>query len=212
MSDIDLYVSKFQNLRRDKNKDRYPSATRYGAPHKPILLLSVLDLIEEGQLPKNHVRLTPDLHDLFRSYWDDIMSEERRPNIAMPFFHLTGDDFWHLIPSPGSETILAAGRRLRSIRALHDHTEGARLDEELFSLLQNDENRDALRATVIESYFSKSARSAVLGSSPDRCVIGVLPDLHIRRQQPLVVASKSSRHPERPAPCPADASTRRTRP
>ena len=49
-------------------------------------------------------------------------------------------------------------------------------------------------------------------SSPDCCVIGVLPDLHIRRQQPLVVASTSSRPPERPAPCPADASTRRTRP
>ncbi|PEN06960.1 HNH endonuclease [Longimonas halophila] len=162
MSDIDLYVSKIQNLRRDKNRDRYPSATRYGAPHKPILLLSVLDLIEEGQLPKNHIRLTPDLHDLFRSYWEDVMSEERRPNIAMPFFHLTGDNFWHLIPAEESKPILEAGKRLRSIRALHDHTEGARLDDELFSLLQGSENRDVLRATLIESYFSKSARSAVL--------------------------------------------------
>ena len=52
----------------------------------------------------------------------------------------------------------------------------------------------------------------ISGSSPDCCVIGVLPGFHIRRQQPLVVASKSSRHLERPAPCPADASTRRTRP
>ena len=38
------------------------------------------------------------------------------------------------------------------------------------------------------------------GSSPDFCVIGVLPGLHIRRQQPLVVVSVSSRNQVGPAP------------
>ena len=80
----------------------------------------------------------------------------------MPFFHLTGDGFWHLIPAKGSESILEAGKRLRSIRALHDHTEGAHLDAELFALLQNSENRDLLRKTLIGSYFSESAQPIVL--------------------------------------------------
>ena len=69
MSDIDLYVAKLRKLRRDKHRERYPSGTRHGAPHKPFLLLSVIDLVEEGQLSENQIRLTPDLHDLFRAYW-----------------------------------------------------------------------------------------------------------------------------------------------
>ena len=45
---LEKYLKKFANLRTDKNKNRYPATTRNRAPHKPILLLSVTDLIDES--------------------------------------------------------------------------------------------------------------------------------------------------------------------
>ncbi len=37
-------------MRTDKNRRRYPALTDHRAPHKPFLLLSVMDLMAQGQL------------------------------------------------------------------------------------------------------------------------------------------------------------------
>ena len=50
---IEKYTSLFSNLRTDKNRDRYPSITTYRAPHKPLLLLSVMDLIAQVPITEN---------------------------------------------------------------------------------------------------------------------------------------------------------------
>ncbi len=155
------YVDRLSQLRKDKNRKHYPSYTGYTAPHKPLLLLSVIDLIAEGELNDNLIRLTPDLCDTFHRYWDRVMPEGNAGDVAMPFFHLTGDGFWRLLPQPGSETVIASGKRLISIRLLHDHTKGAHLDEGLFDLLSTHETREILRAALIESHFTEEIRELV---------------------------------------------------
>jgi len=55
---LEKYIKKFTNLRTDKNKNRYPATTRHRAPHKPVLLLSVMDLIEQGIITQNLVSIT----------------------------------------------------------------------------------------------------------------------------------------------------------
>jgi len=116
----------------------------------------VFDLFAEGTVDKNQIRLTPELRDLFGGYWRAVMPGHRRGNIAMPFYHLRSEGFWHLIPRPESVSVLRAGRRLRSIRLLHDHTEGARLDDELYALLQDEETRRLLQVAVIEAHFTSA--------------------------------------------------------
>lgn len=160
-SKLTLYQEQFRSVRKDKNSNKYPAHTRDAAPHKPLLLLSVLDLFAEGNVKENLIALTPSLCDLFSAYWSRVMPPERRGNIAMPFFHLTGDDFWHLVPQDGSEAVIQSGRRLRSIRKLHDHTQGARLDDALFALLSSEEPRDVLRATLIEAHFTEDVHPAL---------------------------------------------------
>jgi putative restriction endonuclease len=83
-------------------------------------------------------------------------------DVALPFYHLGSDGFWHLKPRPGSEPIVSAGRRLISIRQLHDHTLGAELDQELFLLLHDERSRELLRATLIEAHFAPQAHAALL--------------------------------------------------
>lgn len=82
------------------------------------------------------------------------MPPVRRGNLAMPFFHLKGDGFWHLIPRPGKEVFLAEARRIHSIHQLRDTVLGARLDEELPALLRTQQSRDLLRTVLIQTYFA----------------------------------------------------------
>lgn len=162
---LEQYAEQFEHLRKDKNQNRYPGSTKHAAPHKPFLLLSVLDLFAEEALDENVIELDPRLLDLFNGYWERIMLEKRRGNIALPFFHLSSEGFWHLVPQSGSEDVIEVGRRLRTIRQLKDHTRGARLDEDLYALLTSEQPRDILRTTLIQSHFDESVHSDLVEQS-----------------------------------------------
>ena len=88
---LQQYIQKMERLRVDR--------AHGAAPHKPILLLAVIELIERGRIPENKIFLTPELAETFREYWLKIT--DRRPDITLPFFHLKSDGFWHLHAESG---------------------------------------------------------------------------------------------------------------
>jgi len=47
---LEKYLQTFANLRTDRGRDRYPEITYHRAPHKPLLLLSTIDLIAQGRI------------------------------------------------------------------------------------------------------------------------------------------------------------------
>jgi putative restriction endonuclease len=149
---LSLYIRQFAKLRTDRSAN-WTLATQKQAPHKPFLLLSILDLLAEGYILSNLIEITPELGEHFAEYWDLILPEHRG-NLALPFFHMRSSKFWHLVPKPGQEAVLAAANRGYSIGQLQRMLLGAKLDEELFALLQIEEARDALRATLIQTYFA----------------------------------------------------------
>ncbi len=55
------YAQRFGGIRRDVSCTRWTKDTLNRAPHKPLLLLSVLDLFEQGRITTNLIELTPDL-------------------------------------------------------------------------------------------------------------------------------------------------------
>jgi putative restriction endonuclease len=57
------------NLRTDKGRDRYPELTCHRAPHKPFLLLSVMDLIAQGRITQTLIEPSYKLVDTFNTYW-----------------------------------------------------------------------------------------------------------------------------------------------
>ena len=138
------YVQRMERLRVDR---------AHGvAPHKPLLLLAVIELIEQGQIHENRIHLSPDLAETFIRYWSTVTN--RRPNIALPFFHLRGDGFWHLHPNPGYETALNVASRIRGISRLREVIAYASLDDDLFALLTNPLHREVIRQTLIQTYLS----------------------------------------------------------
>lgn len=144
---LSYYIDKFANLRRDTKK------SRGAAPHKPTLLLSVIELFEESKIQHNQIYLSPELIATFLKYWSNLVTTEHHSDISLPFFHLTGDKFWHLMPNPGFEATVASRTKIRGLTALRNVVKYAYLDEELFEYFQGSTSRMQLVGTLIESYF-----------------------------------------------------------
>ena len=156
---LEEYLQMFGNLRTDKNRKRWSALTCFQAPHKPFVLLSVMDLIAQGQITNNFIEPSLELLDTFNLYWAAIMPLGTKGNMAYPFPRLKSDGFWHLVPNPGFETKIdmdfSSMSRLRQVCA------SAKMDEELFGYLCNSETRERLRAVLINTYFVPEIRPLV---------------------------------------------------
>lgn len=127
------------------------------APHKPIMLLSVIQSIACGEIIENKIEITPQLVARFKDNWNWLVSEAFfKPNFALPFYHLTSDKFWYLQTYPGKEILLTSSLSIRSFSQLREAVAYAFLDEALFTLLQLEESRNALYLFILEYYFKTS--------------------------------------------------------
>lgn len=104
------YDYRFCHLSTAKHGDKV-------APHKPLLLLSLIDLIETGVITSPQVELSKELQDAFQRnanlYTKGI--EHYHPNIGMPFFYMRSEPFWKLVPkvdgvTPTANTIASLRR------------------------------------------------------------------------------------------------------
>jgi putative restriction endonuclease len=63
------------------------------APHKPLMLLTVIDLIESGDIRDGWVKYDVRLVSRFLDYWELVLERQRnQPDIPMPFHALGGDN------------------------------------------------------------------------------------------------------------------------
>ena len=138
------YIKAFKSLRIDR--------AHGAAPHQPVLLLSVIELIEQGQITENKITHTPDLMEIFVKYWTKVT--DRKPNLALPFFHLKKRIFWHLHANPEYEKALEVVSQIKDVSKLRKIVAYASLDKELFDLLIELEPREVLRQTIIDTYLS----------------------------------------------------------
>jgi putative restriction endonuclease len=125
------------------------------------LLLSVLDLFAAGIISDNLIEISPDLGSLFILYWSRVMPPFPRPNLAMPFFHLQTDGFWHLAARSGQAAFLSRVDRIHSKTVLRETVLGATLDEELYRLACCDRSREMLRAVLVRTYFAEDAQQHI---------------------------------------------------
>lgn len=142
------YIGLFSKLNR---------ATTNGvkAPHKPILLLSILQTIDSGEIKENKIEITPVLVARFKDNWKWLVREPFfNANFSLPYFHMKSEKFWHLKLLPGKEIILTNSNSIRSFAQLKDSVDYAYLDELLFNTLLQKESRDILYRFLLEHYFN----------------------------------------------------------
>ena len=83
------------------------------APHKPLLLLVVIELAEQGLLPKGTFPLTPEIAFRFCTYWSIVAHRRtQKPDVRYPFHHMQSGGFWKAlgrrrkpIPGPTTDTL-----------------------------------------------------------------------------------------------------------
>jgi putative restriction endonuclease len=124
--------------------------SRGAAPHKPLLLLVVLDLIEDGQVNNGFMAQDGNLAFRFSSYWT-IVAERRsaRPDVRLPFYHMKSDGFWTPLETSG---VPAPSRATAAM---------ARLDPSFLRCAMEPEFRTLSRRTLIAKYFEPGERATL---------------------------------------------------
>tara|TARA_R110002049_G_scaffold7173_11_gene42598 strand:- start:1225 stop:2184 length:960 start_codon:yes stop_codon:yes gene_type:complete len=145
---LSKYIHQFTTLRRDYKNG--------GAPHKPVLLLSIIQLFEKEIYNSNEIRLLPELVAVFKSTWNQLVTTEHYSNFSMPFYHLSSANFWTLIPNEGCEVWINSKTSMRSFNNLKIAVNYALIDKELAILLKDGSTRDILKVCLLEKYFPKT--------------------------------------------------------
>ena len=141
------YVDFFKKLRRANNKNIGK------APHKPILLVSIVQLIRSNIITSNKVFITPELVLAFKSNWKSLVNTKHIPNFSLPFFHLKSEPFWNLVSKPGLQLTLTKSKSIKSFKNLNDTIAFAEIDKDLFLLFKNYETSEILEGFLLSYYF-----------------------------------------------------------
>jgi putative restriction endonuclease len=143
MATAEKWLGKLANLKVDK-------ARGDPAPHKPLVLLVVLELAEEASSFGDVLPLTPELAFRFCTYWSIVAHRRTQaPDVRYPFYHLKSDGFWSPLAEDGQP---ALDRRLVRYAALP-------LDFVAFA--KDPSSRDRGRRILIAKYFQPEERVAL---------------------------------------------------
>ena len=137
------YIAQFQSLNTNKRAG-------IDAPHKPILLLAILDLVESGAIGSARIELSEQLESAFLHNWKRYVGSSLlfQPKVATPFWHMQNEPFYQLYTNDGKEL---AGSPY-SVKKLRENTY-AILDKDLFELMKDENSRAQLRVVLVSTYF-----------------------------------------------------------
>ena len=126
------------------------------APHKPLLLLTVIEMVEKGVIKEPLLPYSGELSFRFLVLWPIVAARRTQPpEIWMPFFHLRTSGIW--TPLDADDNPTEERRRVAS----------ARIDPGFFACLQNADFRQRLRLVLVDRYFSDPNERTALSEFAD---------------------------------------------
>lgn len=156
---LNYYIHAFSNLNVGGGK------LKEKAPHKPILLLTIVQAYETKLLTTNQIPISPELTSLFKSNWNLFVTSEHTLGFALPFFHLKNEkgEWWELVANPSCEIWVQNGK-LTTFGNLSAAVAYAQIDPNLAELLTNEPTRNVLRRTLLDKYFPSQKMDQVAES------------------------------------------------
>lgn len=145
--ELEDYEKEFSNLSVGVSKGRK-------LPHKAILLMALMKLIETGKIIDNRIELDNVIVNAFSSMWNQYY-DTKVPTVWTPFYHLKGESFWHFKANGNEEklTDLLSFGGTPSIGKMRPIIKYAFLDKALFDYMENEGCRDKLREVLIKTYI-----------------------------------------------------------
>ncbi len=148
VSTVDRWLGKLTRLRAGNGKST--DGVSGPAPHKPLLLLSILDLAESGKLPGRVITRTPELVLRFRELGTLVADRwPTRLDLRLPFYHLKTQGFWQAFTA---EMTSAQACETCAVIELHP---------EFFALLADRDFRVKARLVLVSRYFTDPEQAAL---------------------------------------------------
>lgn len=137
-----MYRQMFVALKRGNSKGVYSNA-------KPILLITLIDYVPN--LKSNKLTWgNKEFEDIYVNNYIQLDNKVKITPLSLPFYFLSSEPFyeivWHALPPIKS-------LKCPSSKTLRTYVNYARLDEQLWELLKNEEHRMFLRDSIVNKYF-----------------------------------------------------------
>lgn len=155
---------------------------RHERPHKPVMLLCALDLIEEGEALPSHIEWSSNLRERFFAKFAIVCGANDEPTPENPFYFLNNDGFWHALRLEQTREQLLGRKPL--VRECDRSTVFARFSPEWQQLAANPQCRAILRDAIISRYFPMHREALLEGRQvidPANQELGILRNASFRR-------------------------------
>ncbi len=122
------------------------------APHKPLLLLVIMEMADKGEITKREVTLSPDLAFRFSAFWSVVAKRRKQaPDVRLPFHHLGSSGMWQPLTADGK---ISPDKKLTTM---------VMIDPSFLDCLADNKFRDRARRILIETepYFLPEERAAL---------------------------------------------------
>lgn len=149
-SSLDELVDKLYRLRVGVDGT---GEARHERPHKPLMLLAALDMLDRQHAAPDRISWDAALRDRFKELFEVVKSANDKCSPALPFYHLSGDELW----APRS----AGGAPLEREPRHGDQAVYATIAPAYRHAFADAETRAQLRETLITRYFAQH-RGALL--------------------------------------------------
>ncbi len=131
------------------------------APHKAILLISIMELINGKRIPSNKIYLENELAITFKNNWeifvkDNSVFNHYKCSPWTPFWHMKTEPFWHFKYYNGQiveDGCIVDKGKTASIGQMRAYIEYAYLDTQLFELVQNPSSYHELRKVLLNTFI-----------------------------------------------------------
>ena len=189
---LNKYLKLLQPERKYLNVDKSKGI----APHKPILLLAVVENISSNIIKSNKIYITPELVESFREIWAKLVLSTHDIRFPLPFYHLKSSIFWKLIANPGFEEMLKLSSQMRSFKNLEAAIDYAELNEDFFRLLKKEDSKNIIISFILKTYFPKSKQNYEFSKSNVKDYISTIENDFLRENAEKYVSSLDLKNQE----------------
>lgn len=138
------YIDLLTHMSVNKSKSKT-------APHKAIMLLTIIDMIEAGEFSSPCIQISDSLKDNFKRVWYANVPSNTcyQPKMCYPFFHLSSSPFWELVKTASYQ----GQTEYSSMTYLERDYSVAIIDVGLFRLMKDSTTRNEIRALLKTVYL-----------------------------------------------------------